>query len=332
VKILLIGGTGIISAYITKLAAKRGEDITVFNRGKHSSPLPEGCKVIIGDANDPEAGKKLSGMHFDVIADFVAFSTGQLAAHVNAFYPYCDQFVFISSATVYSRLDQTTPIREDVTPANNVDWDYCRGKIGGEKYLEMRRALDPSFCYTVIRPYVTYGDTRIPFSLIPARHWTVVDRIKKGKPLVLPDTHNICTLTHSADFAKAFLGLCGNKKAYGEAFHITSGKTYPWERVGEIIGDHVGKKAEFVYRPITAIARELYPAYGDVYSMLKADKATSWVFDNSKLHDAVPDLTFDISLEEGLCHTLAAFEKRGADVADSRWSEACDRIIATENF
>lgn len=329
-KILLIGGSGIISTCITELAIKRGEDITVLNRGRHAAFLPEGAKVITGDANDPEIGEKLAGLHFDVIADFVAFSTGQLAAHIKAFYPHCDQFVFISSATVYSRADQTTPIKEDVTPVNNVDWDYCRGKIGCEKYLEMRRALDSSFCYTIVRPYVTYGGTRIPFPLIPSKHWTLVDRVKNGKPLLLPDTHNICTLTHSADFAKAFLGLCKNEKAYGEAFHITSGCTYPWARVGEIIGDYVGKKAEFAYCPIVDIAREMYPTYGDVYSMLKADKATSWVFDNSKLLSAVPDFTCDFSLEDGVRSTLEAFEKRGAYDIDADWSAACDRIIAKQ--
>ena len=327
-KILLIGGSGIISTDITNLALQRGEDITILNRGRHSLRFPDGCKIIIGDANDPAVGEQLAGQHFDVIADFVAFSANQLAAHIKTFYPFCDQFIFISSATVYSRADQITPIREDTTPANNVDWEYCRGKIGGEKYLEMRRALDPSFCYTVVRPYVTYGDTRIPFPLIPSKHWTLVDRVKSGKPLLLPDTHNTCTLTHTVDFAKAFLGLCKNEKAYGEAFHITSGKTYPWSRVGEIIGDFVGKKAEFAYCPIVDIAREMYPAYGDVYSILKADKATSWVFDNSKILDAVPDFTCDYSLEDGIRRTLDAFVARGSTGIDEAWSATCDRIIA----
>lgn len=327
-KILLIGGSGIISTCITELALQRGDDMTILNRGRHAALFAGECRTIIGDANDPEIGEKLRGLHFDVIADFVAYSTGQLAAHVKAFYPYCDQFIFISSATVYSRADQTTPIREDTTPVNNVDWDYCRGKIGCEKYLEMRRVLDPQFCYTIVRPYVTYGDTRIPFPLVPSKHWTLVNRVQNGKPLLLPDTHNFCTLTHSADFAKAFLGLCGNPKAYGEAFHITSGKTYPWARVGEIIGDYVGRKAVFAYRPIADIARELYPAYGDVYSMLKADKATSWVFDNAKLLRAVPDFTCTHSLEDGVRQTLDAFAARGATDIDAAWSDACDRIIA----
>ena len=77
-KILLIGGSGIISTDITSLALQRGEDITILNRGRHSLRFPDGCKIIIGDANDPAVGEQLAGQHFDVIADFVAFSANQL--------------------------------------------------------------------------------------------------------------------------------------------------------------------------------------------------------------------------------------------------------------
>lgn len=326
-KILLIGGTGIISTCIANEAVARGIDIYLLNRGHRPQFVPDGAKVIIGDVNDPETPKKLAGMHFDVIADFIVYTGGGVAKHVDAYYPYCDQYIFISSATVYSRADQKTPIREDVTPANNVDWEYCRGKIGGEKYLEMRRDLDPSFCYTIIRPYVTYGDTRIPFPIIPSPHYTLVNRIKNGKPVLLPDSHNIATLTHSEDFAKAFLGLCGNEKAFGEAFHITSGKTYPWSRVAEIIGDYVGRAPTFAYRSITEISRVLYPEYGDIYSMLKADKATSWVFDNSKLLSVVPDFCPTHTLEDGIFQTLRAIEARGETGSDARFDELCDKIV-----
>ncbi len=327
-KLLLIGGTGIISTCIASEAVRRGDEIYLLNRGNRPSLVPEGAKVILGDANVPETADKLAGMHFDVIADFVAYSAAGLAKHLQSFYPYCDQYIFISSATVYSRADQTTPIREDLTPVNNVDWEYCRGKIGGEKYLEMRRVMDSSFCCTIVRPYVTYGDTRIPFPFIaPHHHWTLVDRIQKGKAVILPDTHNTCTLTHSEDFAKAFLGLCGNKKAFGEAFHITSGCTYPWSRVAEIIGDYVGRTPEFAYRSIEYIARKMYADYGDQYSMLKADKATSWVFDNAKLLSVVPDFKPTHTLEDGIKQTLDAMAAHGATGIDERWSALCDELL-----
>ncbi len=48
-KILFIGGTGIISTACTALAAKRGLDLTLLSRGQHESHLPAGVKTLIAD-------------------------------------------------------------------------------------------------------------------------------------------------------------------------------------------------------------------------------------------------------------------------------------------
>ena len=71
----------------------------------------------------------------------------------------------------------------------------------------------------------------------------------------------------------------------------------------------------------------MYPRYGDVYSMLKADKSTSWVFDGSKLQSVVPEFAPTISLEDGVRRTLDAIKARGQNIADEEWSAVCDRII-----
>jgi nucleoside-diphosphate-sugar epimerase len=187
--------------------------------------------------------------------------------------------------------------------------------------------MDPDFCYTVIRPYVTYGDTRITFSLAPALRWTIAQRIKDGKPILLPNVKNTCTFTHADDFAVGFFGLCKNERAYGEAFHITSDFIHPWTDVADIIADYFGTKAKFEFRSIEEIARGMYPMYQDVYEMLKADKATSWIFDNSKLRSVVPEFSPKITLEEGMRRTLDYLIKHEAFATDEQWNETCDRII-----
>ncbi len=326
-KILLIGGSGMISSSIARIGVERGHEMTVLNRGYHKEYVPDGCTVISGDANDPEISKKLEGMHFDVITVFVAYTPAQLAAHMDAFYPHCEQYIFISSATVYSRADQKTPIREDVTPITNVDWDYAREKIGCEKYLEMRKIMDPDLCYTILRPYVTYGDTRIPFPLAPYRRWTIAKRIIEGKPILLPNTKNTGTITHADDFATAFFGLCKNEKAYGEAFHITSTDIHPWTDVAEIIGEYFGVETKFAFRSVEDIARGFYPRHPDTYGLLKADKATSWSFDNSKLLSVVPEFSPSVSLREGLYRMLDTVVAHEDFLIDEKWDELCDAII-----
>ena len=53
-KVLFIGGTGIISSACTELAIQRGIDLYLLNRGETTKrgPLPNGAKLLKGDIRD----------------------------------------------------------------------------------------------------------------------------------------------------------------------------------------------------------------------------------------------------------------------------------------
>lgn len=48
-KVLFIGGTGLISEAVSRLAVQRGIELYLFNRGERGEFVPEGAKVIQGD-------------------------------------------------------------------------------------------------------------------------------------------------------------------------------------------------------------------------------------------------------------------------------------------
>jgi nucleoside-diphosphate-sugar epimerase len=49
-KILFIGGTGIISSACAQLALERGHELYLLNRGQTTKrPVPEGARVLHGD-------------------------------------------------------------------------------------------------------------------------------------------------------------------------------------------------------------------------------------------------------------------------------------------
>ena len=48
-KVLFIGGTGIISSACSQLALQKGIDLYLLNRGKSFRPVPAGAKVLEGD-------------------------------------------------------------------------------------------------------------------------------------------------------------------------------------------------------------------------------------------------------------------------------------------
>ena len=71
---LFIGGTGTISAAISKQLLTEGHELYLINRGNRNGVLPEGAHSIIADIEDEEKVKELLGeMEFDVVADFIAF-------------------------------------------------------------------------------------------------------------------------------------------------------------------------------------------------------------------------------------------------------------------
>ena len=76
-KILFIGGTGIISTACTALAAQRGMDVTLLTRGQRMpQQLPRGVKATIADVTDPALGQKFEGESFDAVVDWIAYTPG----------------------------------------------------------------------------------------------------------------------------------------------------------------------------------------------------------------------------------------------------------------
>ncbi len=58
-KVLFIGGTGTISTACTRLAAARGIDLYLFNRGHRQVEIPAGVSVIKGDINADEDRQRI---------------------------------------------------------------------------------------------------------------------------------------------------------------------------------------------------------------------------------------------------------------------------------
>src|SRR5437867_4039736 len=84
-KILFIGGTGIISTACTALAAQRGFDLTLLTRGKRSTGIPHGVRVLTEDVNNPALPAKLANEKFDAIVDWTAFTSKDIERDINLF-------------------------------------------------------------------------------------------------------------------------------------------------------------------------------------------------------------------------------------------------------
>ena len=76
-KVLFIGGTGLISSAASKLAIEKGFDLYLLTRGTRDQLAPEGAIVLHGDINnDAEMQSLLKDQHFDVVVELDHFPAG----------------------------------------------------------------------------------------------------------------------------------------------------------------------------------------------------------------------------------------------------------------
>jgi nucleoside-diphosphate-sugar epimerase len=262
----------------------------------------------------------VGGRDFDVVVDFLSFTPDQVQQQLDEFADRTGQYVFISSASAY----QTPPLRLPVTestPLKNPFWQYSRDKIACEELL-VRAYREQGFPATIVRPSHTYDARSLPVH----GGYTVIDRMRRGKPVVVHgDGTSLWVLTHHDDFAKGFNGLLGNPHVLGEAFHITSDELLTWNQIHELLAAAAGAEAKLVH-----VASDSIAAYDRQWGdSLLGDKTHSMIFDNSKLKRVVPAFSATIPYAAGAREQLAWYDadasRRSVDAATDA---LMDRIVA----
>jgi nucleoside-diphosphate-sugar epimerase len=342
-KVLFIGGTGIISTAISKQVLENGWDLFLLNRGNRNSELKTagkagklieiGCDIRAEDeaAVSGKVKKSLAdsgSAAFDAVADFIAFTQDQVEKDFRVFNGLCKQYFFISSASAYQKPLSSYLITES-TPLANPFWQYSRDKIACEDFL-MEKYRECGFPVTIIRPSHTYDERSVPLGVHGANgSWQVIKRMIEGKPVIIHgDGTSLWTMTHNSDFARAFTGLMGNIHAIGEAVQITSDESLSWNQVYQAIANALNVELKAVHVSSDFLAG----CSGDHYDFrgsLVGDKANSVVFDNTKLKRLVPGffarLRFDEGIKLTVAHILAHKELQREDPEFDAW---CDKVIA----
>ena len=327
-KILFIGGTGLISSACSELVVKNGHELFILNRSTSNKyPLPEGAKHLLADVHGDirVLKQKISSLDFDSVVDWIAYTPQDIERDIDLFSNRTRQFVFISSASAYQKPPSNYLITES-TPLENPFWQYSRDKIACENRLT-EEFHKKSFPVTIIRPSLTYGPSQIPLSVGSWQHpFTVVDRIRKGKELIVPgDGTSLWVLTWNADFAVGLMGLLGNPKAIGEGFHITSDEVLTWNQIYSELFRALGAEVNIVHVPSDLVAAY----WPDATGSLIGDKANSAVFDNTKIKTYVPEFRCDVNWAEGVRRAIAWHDAdKSRQSIDAEANETWDRIIS----
>jgi nucleoside-diphosphate-sugar epimerase len=328
VKVLFVGGTGIISRACAELALARGMDVTLLNRGGRA--LVAGARVIQGDIHDPSIASLIQAQRWDAVVDFIAFKPEEIAERHVLFGEHTDQYIFISSASIYQKPASHYLITES-TPLVNPYWDYSRDKIACEEAL-LRSHRESGFPITIVRPSYTYDRTLVPLAVNAwGKTFTAVDRMRRGLPVIVPgDGLTLWTMTHSTDFARGLVGLLGHRAAVGHAFHITSDEVLTWDQIYRAVADAAGVAApKLVHLASEFIAMGVPEAGGS----LLGDKANCAVFDNTKIKRFVPEFVASTRFSDGIRESIAWFDQDPArriidEAANARW----DALLAANEL
>jgi len=303
-KVLFIGGTGNISTSCTHQAVADGIELYHLNRGSSKALVPDEVQTIIGNVRTPEQlTPLLDGMHFDAVVDWIAFTPEHIRTDLELFRDKTDQFIFISSASVYHKPVRNHIITES-TPALNPYWKYSQQKIACEELL-WEEYVRTGFPMTIVRPSHTYSTGWFP-TTFGSPDFTYPQRILDGKPIVVHgDGTSLWTITHTDDFAKGFNGLLGHPGAIGETFHITGDEALSWDEIHLAIGRALGVEPRIVHVPSDVVAK-FDP---DMAAGLLGDKQYSVIFDNSKIKRYVPGFQATITFAEGMRRSVRWIEE-----------------------
>jgi nucleoside-diphosphate-sugar epimerase len=317
-RILFIGGTGTISSACVRLALERDMEVSTINRGvSDRRNFPPDVEALVANAQQiEELSDTLGGRAFDVVADFRAFTPGEVQERLDLFRGRVGQYVFISSATVYQKPPAVIPILES-EPLSNPGWRYARDKIACEDVLTAVYR-DEGYPVTIVRPSHTY-DQRTP----PVYGgWTQIDRMRRGGPVVVHgDGTSLWTLTHSSDFAVGLVGLLGDPRTFGQAFHITSDEVFSWNQIYLILAAAAGVPEPKLVHVASETIADADPDWGDA---LLGDMAHSLVFDNTKIKRLVPEFATRTSFPAAAREIVAWFD---SDPARQRVDERLEGVI-----
>jgi nucleoside-diphosphate-sugar epimerase len=323
-RVLFIGGTGIISTACARLAIERGFDLTLLNRGRRGS-IAEATTIVADVGDVSAAARALNDASWDAVVDFISFTPADIEQRLALLRGRTRQYIFISSASVYQR-PVTHYLVTESTPLANPFWEYSRNKIACEERL-LRALREEAFPAVIVRPSFTYGETVIPLAVNSwERPYTVIDRMRRGAPVIIPgDGTSLWTNTHNSDFAKGLVGLLGHQSATGHAFHITSDEVLNWNQIYQAVADAAGISApNFVHIASDFIVACLPEKLGSLHG----DKATSVVLDNSKIKRFVPDFVATMRFRDGVTRSIEWYEadpaRRQVDEdANRKW----DRVV-----
>ncbi len=323
-RVLIIGGTGLISVGVVRHLLQRSAQVTMLNRGQRGGEIPPGVEVLRADRDDEAAmTAAIGGRRFDTIIDMVCYRPQQAEMAVRLFAGRCTQYIFCSTVCTYGvkiapgvLIDETFP-QEPTT-------GYGREKMEAEKVF-LRAGAQGAFAATIIRPSHTYGPGG---PLIDQLEFNPVawDRIERGLPVLCAgDGLGLWQSTHRDDVGKMFAHAVLEPRTYGQDYNAVRDEVFTWRDYYRQVGEALGKPARLLFMPAEWIVRHDRNRFNFLDCLTRYHGAYS----AAKARRDVPAFCCTIGFTEGAAETLADLRRRGAiRPSDDAYQAIVDAAIA----
>ncbi|MBR2831833.1 MAG: NAD-dependent epimerase/dehydratase family protein [Oscillospiraceae bacterium] len=299
-KVLIIGGSYFVGRVFC-IQASRTEnfEITAVNRGRAPINKPH-VRELVFDRNDGEAIREqllpqLGDEKFDALIDTCAYEPGQIRNAVEQFGDRIGQYIYFSTASVYSTDDLTMRHEGDPVMAEPKvrtemsDYVYKKLLLENELIEECGKRNIP---YTILRPTIIFG----PLNYTP-RESKFIELIARGHvvPLLVgaPAKFN---MVYVIDISRALQLMVGDERAYNEIFNLSApeiiDRPFFYESLERFNGEPYQKREYTIEEaPGQDIPLTLPTVYDELYSGEKF--ARTFDFKYTPYEDAMKN-TFDI--------------------------------------
>ena len=318
-RVLVLGGTGLISTAIVARLLEVGHKPILFNRGKTAQRFTGEVERIQGDRADfADFKKKMSAVKADAVIDMITFNADTAHSSLAAFENGIGHYLFCSTVCVYG--GPLTQIPADDNEPHRPVSDYGRNKSKAEAAF-MAEHKASGFPVTIFRPSHCYGPGQ-PLLDIWGYNPSLVTRVREGKPLIVSgDGYGLWQPCLVSDVAKGFVGALGRAATHGKGYNIVGDEIMTWNEFHERMAKALGLEATII--PMTT-AQIKAGAPADECEMLDSIFQFHAAYSNVRLKRDVPEFTDLVSFEEGVRQTVAWMDANNVHQPSDRqpWIDA----------
>lgn len=257
-RIVVIGGSGHIGAYLIPALVEQGHDVVNISRGQSTPYRPHPAWRSVEQVTIDRTVEERSGrfaacvveLRPDIVVDLIAFDLPGTQRLVHALRGKVEHFLHCGTIWVYGH---KAAIPVDESEPTNPFGDYGINKAAIEAWLlhESRRTGFPA---TVFRPGHIVGPGWAPIGPCGNLDLEVFARIARGEEIALPN-FGLETLhhVHADDIAQFVMRAMANRPAsIGETFNVVAEKALNLRGYAEAMYRWFGREPKIRFQPFDA--------------------------------------------------------------------------------